>query len=150
MSHLLQKQRTPFTPNEKIEREWLLIDAKGQRLGRMASSIAFRLRGKHRPDYAPHQNIGDCIVVVNARYVALTGKKREQKIYYQHSNYTGGLKQIVLNQMLQKDATKVVKLAVKRMLPSGPLGRSLLKNLYVYPEAAQPHSAQKVKAFALA
>ncbi len=143
MSNLLAIQRTRFTRNEETDRKWIVIDASGQRLGRLASRIAHRLRGKHRSDYAPHQNIGDHIVVTNAVDVVVSGNKKEQKIYYKHTGYTGNLRQISFKTMLAKNPEKVIQLAVKRMLPSGALGRNLLGSLYVYPNAKHPHSAQK-------
>lgn len=143
MSNLLKVQRTHFTRNEDIKQEWILIDAAGQNLGRLASRIAHRLRGKHRTDYASHQDIGDCIVVINAAKIDVTGKKREQKVYYHHTGYTGNLRKIRFSEMLAKDPNNILKLAVKRMLPAGSLGRGLLGNLHIYAEAQHLHSAQK-------
>ena len=143
MSNLLKVQRTHFTRNEDIKQEWILIDAAKQGLGRLASRIAYRLRGKHRTDYASHQKIGDQIVVINASQVDISGNKREQKIYYRHTGYTGNLRKIRFSEMLAKNPENILKLAVKRMLPSGPLGRDMLANLHIYPESQHLHNAQK-------
>ena len=143
MGNLLKVQRTHFTRNEDIKQDWILIDAAGQNLGRLASRIAYRLRGKHRTDYASHQNIGDQIVVINARQVHVSGNKGEQKIYYRHTGYTGNLRKIRFGEMLAKHPENILKLAVKRMLPAGPLGRNLLSNLHIYAEDQHLHNAQK-------
>jgi len=143
MSILLPSQRTKFTANEKDAKNWILIDAKGEVLGRLAGRIAYRLRGKHRPDYAPHQNLGDYIVVINAKDIVVTGKKGEQKVYRKHSHYPGGLRTTVYNDMMEKDPTFALKKAVQRMLPSGPLGRKLLGNLRVYADENHQHKSQK-------
>ncbi len=145
MSNLLPVQKTRFTRNEDIKKQWILIDAEGRNMGRLASQIAHRLRGKHRADYSLHQDIGDAVVVVNAAHVALSGKKAEQKIYYRHTGYTGNLRKTTFNQLEAKKPGEGLKLAVKGMLPSGPLGRKLLGNLRVYPEASHPHSAQNLQ-----
>lgn len=143
MSHLLPTQRTKFVPNEKIENKWILIDAEGQTLGRLASRIAFRIRGKHRPDFSGHQNTGDFVVVINADKLSVTGKKLDQKQYHRHSGYPGGLRSISLRDYLQKDPARVLELAVRRMLPKGRLGRKLLNNLKVYAGSEHPHASQK-------
>ena len=143
MSNLLKSQRTHITRNEDIQQDWIWIDAEGQNLGRLASRIAYRLRGKHRTDYSPHQEIGDRIVVTNAEKIAVSGNKREQKIYYRHTGYTGNLRKIRFDEMLAKAPERILKLAVKRMLPSGHLGRSLLRNLHVYAGPQNSHRAQK-------
>ncbi len=145
MSNLLKTQKTHFTRNEDIKKEWILIDADAKILGRLASQLAYRLRGKHRIDYSSHQDIGDRIVVVNAAKVKVSGNKHEQKIYYRHTGYTGNLRKILFKDMLKKSPEKIVKLAVKRMLPSGPLGRRLLDNLYIYEGLEHPHKSQNPK-----
>ena len=145
MSNLLKAQRTHYIRNEDIEREWLLVNASGQILGKLASAIAHRLQGKHRVDYSPHQSMGTCVVVIQARQVLVTGKKREQKVYYRHSGYTGSLRAIKFEEMMEKAPEEIIKLAVKRMLSSGPRGRALLSNLRIYPDMEHPHQAQKLQ-----
>lgn len=139
----MPSQKTPFTKNEEIKSEWLLIDAEGQTLGRVASQIAHILRGKHRPDFAPHQLIGDQVIVINAGKITVTGNKLDQKVYYAHSLYPGGLKTATLRQKLEKDPGFALKVAVKRMLPKGPLGRKMLTRLRVYGGDKHDHTAQK-------
>ena len=128
---------------EKIERNWYVVDATGHTLGRLSSEIAKVLRGKHKPIYTPHVDTGDHVIVVNADKIEVTGKKMDQKIYYKHSGYVGGLKETRLAEMLEKKPTEVIMLAVKGMLPKGSLGRNMLKKLHVYVEAEHPHAAQK-------
>ena len=144
MSNILTNQKTRFTTNEEIVKQWLLIDAKGQNLGRLASQIAYRLRGKHLVNYAPHQDIGDNIVVINSKHVIVSGNKAKNKIYYKHSGYVGNMKIIRFDEMMAKKPTEALKLAVKRMLPHGPLGKKLLGNLKIYSENEHPHNAQKL------
>nr|WP_304941223.1 50S ribosomal protein L13 [Thermosulfurimonas sp. F29] len=127
---------------EEVEREWYVVDASGKVLGRLASEIAKRLRGKHRPYFAPHVDVGDFIVVVNADKVRLTGKKWDQKVYWRHSGYMGGLKLRTARQMLQEKPEELIRLAVKRMLPKNRLGRKLLRKLKVYAGPEHPHKAQ--------
>jgi large subunit ribosomal protein L13 len=134
--------KTPLPKVEEIERKWYVLDADGQVLGRMASVIASRLRGKHRPDFTPHLDTGDFIIVVNADKVKLTGNKREQKLYHRHSGYMGGLKTTNAAKMLETKPTEVVRLAVKRMLPKTRLGRAQLKKLKIYAGPEHPHEAQ--------
>lgn len=143
MSDLLPAQRTPFTRNEDIKIQWYLIDAEGQTLGRLASRIAHILRGKHRTDYAPHQDNGDGIVVINASKMVVTGKKLDQKIYYKHSRYPGGLKTATLRQKMEKEPDFPIETAVKRMLPAGPMGRRLLTRLRVFGGEKHDLVAQK-------
>lgn len=143
MSNLLQAQKTHFTRNEDNKQEWILIDAAMQNLGRLASRIAYRLRGKHRTDYSGHQAMGDHIIVINAGKIHVSGNKQAQKIYYRHTGYTGNLRKIPFNEMLRKHPENILKLAVKRMLPSGPLGRKLLTNLHIYAKEEHLHSAQR-------
>src|ERR671923_1549881 len=128
---------------ESREREWLLIDARGKTLGRLASQIADILRGKRKPEYTPHIDTGDFVVVVNAREVAVTGNKRETKIYYRHSGYPGGLRTRTLEEMLERRPEEVVRKAVKGMLPRNRLGRQQLRKLKVYAGPDHPHAAQK-------
>ena len=126
-----------------IERKWYVVDATGYTLGRLASEVAKVLRGKNKPIYTPHIDCGDYVVIVNADKVKVTGKKLDQKIYYHHSDYVGGMKETTLREMLAKKPEKVVELAVKGMLPKGPLGREMFTKLHVYAGAEHPHTAQK-------
>ena len=126
-----------------IERKWYVVDATGYTLGRLAAEIAKVLRGKNKPIFTPHIDTGDYVVVINADQVKVTGKKMDQKIYYSHSDYVGGMKETTLKEMMAKKPEKVVELAVKGMLPKGPLGRSMLTKLHVYAGAEHPHAAQK-------
>ncbi len=142
-SHLLPIQRTPFTKNEEIKENWILVDAKNQILGRLASFLVYRLQGKHRVDYSPHQEMGDYIIVINADKIKVTGKKFTNKVYYSYSGYPGGLKKATFKEKMQKDPTYILEKAVKRMLPDGPRGRKLLKHLKIYVGSEHPHIAQK-------
>ena len=126
-----------------IERKWYVVDATGYTLGRLASEIAKVLRGKNKPTFTPHIDTGDYVIVVNADKIKVTGKKLEQKLYYRHSDYVGGFKSTTLKEMLNKKPEMVIELAVKGMLPKGPLGRQMLKKLSVYAGPEHPHAAQK-------
>ena len=128
---------------DKIERKWYVVDAEGQTLGRLASEVARVLRGKNKPVYTPHIDTGDYVIVINAAKVAVTGKKMAQKMYYNHSDYVGGFRETTLAEMMAKKPEKVVELAVKGMLPKGPMGRDMIKNLHVYAGAEHAHAAQK-------
>ncbi len=128
---------------DKIERKWYVVDADGCTLGRLASGIASVLRGKNKPQFTPHVDTGDYVIVINADKIKVTGKKLDQKIYYNHSDYVGGMKETTLKEMLAKKPEKVIELAVKGMLPKGPLGRSMHKKLFVYAGAEHKHEAQK-------
>jgi len=133
-----------FTANPlTVERKWYVVDATGYTLGRMTSEIAKILRGKNKPIYTPHVDTGDYVIVVNADKINVTGKKLEQKIYYNHSDYVGGMKETTLKEMMAKKPERVIELAVKGMLPKGPLGRSMIKKLHVYAGAEHEHQAQK-------
>ena len=129
-----------------IERKWYVIDAQGQTLGRLSSEIAKILRGKNKPTYTPFIDTGDNVIVVNAEKIKVTGKKMDQKIYYKHSDYPGGMRETTLKEMLEKKPTDVITLAVKGMLPKGPLGRTMIEKLHVYAGAEHPHAAQKPEA----
>ena len=133
----------------EIDQNWLIIDAEGQTLVRMATAIATRLRGKHKAEFTPHVDTGDYVVVVNADKVRVTGNKSKDKMYYSHSGYPGGLKSIPFEKLIDKSPEKVVKLAVKGMLPKTPLGRSMFKKLKVYAGAEHPHGAQQPQALQL-
>ncbi len=126
-----------------IDRKWYVVDAAGYTLGRLSSEIAKVLRGKNKPIFTPHEDTGDYVIVINAEKVKVTGKKLDQKIYYHHSDYVGGMKETTLREMMQKKPEMVVELAVKGMLPKGPLGRAMGKKLFVYAGAEHPHAAQK-------
>ena len=133
----------------EIKREWYLINAEGKTLGRLASEIAKILKGKHKPIYSPHLDCGDYVIVINAEKIRVTGRKLDQKIYYRHSGYPGGLKSITLREQLAKHPERVIKAAVKGMLPKNRLGRKMLKKLKVYAGASHPHQAQKPKVLEL-
>ena len=126
-----------------IERKWYVVDAAGYTLGRLASEVAKVLRGKNKPIFTPHMDCGDYVIIVNADKVKVTGKKLDQKIYYHHSEYVGGMKETTLREMMAKKPEKVVKLAVKGMLPKGALGKDMLKKLHVYAGPEHEHAAQK-------
>lgn len=129
---------------QEIEKKWIVIDAQDVVLGRLASQIALRLRGKHKPMFTPHMDCGDNVIVINAEKVNLTGQKREKDIFYWHTGYPGGIKQRTKGQLLDgKFPERVIQKAVERMLPKGPLGRKVYKNLHVYAGANHPHEAQK-------
>ena len=128
---------------DKIERKWYVVDAEGKTLGRLASEVAKVLRGKNKPVFTPHVDTGDYVIIVNAEKVSVTGKKLDQKIYYQHSDYVGGMKETTLREMMAKKPEKVLELAVKGMFPKGPLGRSMIKKLHVYAGPEHNHAAQK-------
>lgn len=135
-----------YSPSGKeITRDWVIVDASDQVLGRLASMIAGRLRGKHKPEFAPHLDAGDFVVVVNAEKVKVTGRKLDQKMYYRHSGYIGGLKETVLKDLMAAKPGDALIKAVKGMLPKNRLGRQLLKKLKVYPGTEHPHAAQQPK-----
>ncbi len=129
-----------------IERKWYVVDAEGLTLGRLASETAKILRGKNKPIFTPHIDTGDYVIIVNADKVKVTGKKLDQKVYYHHSDYVGGMKETTLREMMAKKPEKVVELAVKGMLPKGPLGREMYKKLFVYAGPDHKHQAQKPEA----
>ena len=129
-----------------IERKWYVVDAADMTLGRLASEVAKVLRGKNKPTFTPHIDTGDYVIVVNAEKVKVTGKKLDQKIYYHHSDYVGGMKETTLREMLAKKPEKVVELAVKGMLPKGPIGREMYTKLFVYAGPEHKHQAQKPEA----
>ena len=126
-----------------IERKWYVVDATDMTLGRLASEVAKVLRGKNKPTFTPHIDTGDYVIVVNAEKIKVTGKKMDQKVYYHHSEYVGGMKETTLREMLAKKPEKVIELAVKGMLPKGPLGREMYTKLYVYAGPDHKHQAQK-------
>ena len=128
---------------DKIERKWYVVDAEGCTLGRLSSEIAKVLRGKNKPQFTPFVDTGDYVIVINAEKVKVSGKKLDQKIYYRHSKFVGGMKETALKEMLAKKPEKVVELAVKGMLPKGPLGRTMYRKLFVYAGPEHKHAAQK-------
>lgn len=128
---------------DKIERKWYVVDAEGKTLGRLASEVAKVLRGKNKPVFTPHVDTGDYVIIVNAEKVSVTGKKLDQKIYYHHSDYIGGMKETTLREMMNKHPERVIEYAVKGMLPKGPLGRQMYTKLFVYAGPDHKHAAQK-------
>lgn len=126
-----------------IDRKWYVVDAAGMTLGRLASEVASILRGKNKPTFTPHMDTGDYVIVINAEKIAVTGRKLDQKIYYRHSDYVGGMKQETLKEKLKKKPESVIEHAVKGMLPKGPLGRQMYRKLYVYAGPEHKHAAQK-------
>lgn len=128
---------------DKIDRKWYVVDAKGATLGRLASEVASVLRGKNKPEFTPHADCGDYVIVINAADVKVTGKKLDQKIYYNHSEYVGGMRETTLRELLAKKPERVVELAIKGMLPKGPLGRDMYRKLHVYAGETHGHQAQK-------
>ena len=126
-----------------IDRKWYVVDAAGMTLGRLASEVAKVLRGKNKPIFTPHMDTGDYVIIVNAEKIQVTGKKLDQKIYYHHSDYVGGMKETTLKEKLAKKPEQVIELAVKGMLPKGPLGRQMYRKLYVYAGPEHKHAAQK-------
>ena len=142
--------RQTFMANESnIERKWYVIDAEGQTLGRLASEVATLLRGKHKPTFTPHVDTGDHVIIVNADKIQLSGNKLQQKKYYRHSGYTGNLKERTAGEMLEKNPERMMELAVKGMLPRGPLGRKMIKKLHVFAGPEHTHAAQKPEAYEL-
>ena len=135
--------KTYMANPDTIERKWYLVDADGLTLGRLASEVAKVLRGKNKPEFTPHADTGDYVIVINAEKIKVTGKKLQQKTYFSHSDYVGGDKQIVLSEMLEKHPEEVIEHAVKGMLPKGPLGRQMYKKLFVYAGSEHKQMAQK-------
>ena len=135
-----------FSPKQnELNHDWFIIDASGKTLGRMATEIAHRLRGKHKPEYAPHMDNGDYVVVINAEKVKVTGNKGTDKIYHSHTGYPGGIKSISFDKLLEKAPERTIQSAVKGMLPKNPLGRQMFKKLKVYSGSEHPHVAQQPK-----
>jgi len=137
--------KTVFAQPERARRDWYLVDASGKTLGRLASELAFRLRGKHKPEYTPHVDCGDHIIVINAEKVAVTGNKLRDKQYHQHTGYLGNLKTIALGKMLQEHPERAIEYAVKGMLPKTILGRQMFRKLHVFAGTSHPHAAQQPK-----
>ena len=140
--------RTTFMANEgNVERKWLVVDAEGQTLGRLSSEVATILRGKHKPTYTPHVDTGDNVIIVNAEKIELTGNKLTDKKYYRHSGYTGGLKERNANEMRTHYSERMIEIAIKGMLPKGPLGRKMFKKLHVYSGPEHNNQAQKPEVY---
>ena len=137
--------KTVFVKSAQAERKWLIIDADGKVLGRVAARIASIVRGKEKAIFAPNQELGDYVVVINAEKVIITGNKAQEKLYHHHTGYVGGLKTVNFAKLMEKDPVSPLELAVKGMLPKGPLGRKLLKNVKIYPGAEHPHAAQNLQ-----
>lgn len=141
--------KTYLPKKGEIQRSWYLVDAKNKILGRLASKVALILRGKHKKIFTKHLDLGDNVVVINASRVKVTGRKLQEKLYRFYSGYPGGLKEIPLGTMLKKKPELVIRSAVRRMLPGGPLGRDIVKKLKVYPDDKHPHTAQKLTTISL-
>ena len=137
--------KTYSAKSETVQRDWFIVDADGKTLGRMATEIASRLRGKHKPEYTPHVDTGDYIVVVNADKVRVTGNKTTDKMYHRHTEFPGGLKTMSFEKLLAHAPERIIQSAVKGMLPKGPLGRAMFRKLKVYAGSAHPHTAQQPK-----
>ena len=137
--------KTVFAKPASVERKWFLIDAEAKVLGRIAARVASILRGKEKAIFAPHQELGDYVVIINADKVAVTGNKATQKLYHRHTGYVGGLKTVNFEKLIKKHPSSPLELAIKGMLPKGPLGRKLLKNAKIYPGAEHPHAAQNLE-----
>ena len=134
---------------EAVKRDWYIVDAEGKTLGRMAAEIAHRLRGKHKPEFTPHVDTGDYIVVINAEKVRVTGNKAKDKMYHRHTGYPGGLKSMSFEKLIDKAPERVIQSAVKGMLPKGPLGRAMFKKMKVYAGSEHPHTAQQPQELSL-
>lgn len=135
--------KTMSAKPESVKRDWYIVDASGKTLGRLASEVATRLRGKHKPEYTPHVDTGDYIVVVNAEKVAVTGKKADDKMYYHHTGFPGGIRDVNFSTLQKKKPQRIIELAVKGMMPRNPLGRAMLTKLKVYAGSEHPHTAQQ-------
>jgi len=142
-------ERTYSTKKEDVQTEWYVVDAAGQTLGRLATRVAHILRGKHKPTFSPSVDVGDGVIVINAEKIHVTGRKLDKKMYYQHSGYPGGLKEMTLRVLLQRHPTRVIERAVKGMLPKNRLGRQMYKKLKVYAGPDHPHAAQQPKLLVL-
>ena len=135
--------KTIFLKQKDIVRKWYLIDADGKVLGRLATKVATILRGKHKPTYTPHMDVGDSVIIINAEKIKVTGKKRKEKMYYRHSGYPGGLKTVVFEKIVQKKPIFPLEHAIRGMLPKNSLGRKMFKNVKIYVGSEHPHSSQK-------
>jgi large subunit ribosomal protein L13 len=142
--------KTVFEKAQTVRRDWLLVDASGKTLGRLATGLAMRLRGKHKASYSPHVDCGDNIIVLNAEKIAVTGAKLRDKLYFHHTGAIGGIKSIALGKLLAEHPERAIEIAVKGMLPKGPLGRKMFKKLHVFAGDKHPHAAQQPKAIDVA
>lgn len=142
--------KTVFSNAQTVRRDWIVVDAAGKTLGRLATGIAMRLRGKHKPIYTPHSDCGDNIIVLNAEKIAVTGNKLRDKMYWHHTGAIGGIKGIALGKMMDEHPERAIQIAVKGMLPKGPLGRKMFKKLHVFAGGEHPHAAQQPKAIEIA
>lgn len=140
---LISQMKTFSAKTETVKRDWYIVDASGKTLGRLASEIAHRLRGKHKPEFTPHVDTGDYIVVINAANIRVTGNKAKQKTYYHHTGYPGGIKSITFDKLVDKAPERIIEKAVKGMLPKNPLGRAMFGKLKVYAGSEHPHQAQQ-------
>jgi large subunit ribosomal protein L13 len=145
----VQIQKTHFTTPDEISRKWYVVDAQGKTLGRLASEVAKILRGKHKPEFVPNLDVGDFVIVVNAEKIHVTGKRLDQKLYWRHTGYPGGIRNLTLRQLMDRFPERVIKFAVKGMLPKGPLGRDMFRKLKVYAGPEHKHEAQKPEALEL-
>lgn len=141
--------KTQFVKPEEAVRSWYVIDAQGKRLGRVAAKVAHLLRGKHKPFYTPHQEIGDFVIIINADKVDISGRKRENKVYYRHTGYIGGLRETTFAKLIERHPAQPLEMAIRGMLPKGPLGRQLFTNVKVYAGPNHPHVAQQPVAIEL-
>jgi large subunit ribosomal protein L13 len=139
----VQIQKTHYTTPDQIERKWYVVDAKDQTLGRLASRIATVLRGKHKPEFVPNLDVGDYVIVLNCDKIHVTGKRLDQKLYWRHTGYPGGIRNLTLRELLDRQPERVIEYAVKGMLPKGVLGRQMLSKLRVYTGDTHPHEAQQ-------
>ncbi|WP_323816398.1 50S ribosomal protein L13 [Cellvibrio sp. NN19] len=137
--------KTYIAKAESVSQDWFIVDAAGKTLGRLSAEIASRLRGKHKPEFTPHVDTGDYIVVINAAQVRVTGRKATDKMYYSHTGFVGGIKSISFQKLIEKAPERTIETAVKGMLPKGPLGRAMFKKLKVYAGNEHPHAAQQPK-----
>jgi large subunit ribosomal protein L13 len=137
--------KTYVAKAESVSQDWFIVDAAGKTLGRLSAEIASRLRGKHKPEFTPHVDTGDYIIVINAAQVRVTGNKATDKVYYHHTNHVGGIKSITFEKLIEKAPERTIQSAVKGMLPKGPLGYAMFKKLKVYAGAEHPHAAQQPK-----
>lgn len=141
--------KTYTAKSESVQREWLIVDAADAILGRLATEVARRLRGKHKPEYTPHVDTGDNVIIINAEKVAVTGNKAKGKVYYRHTGYPGGLKESTFDKLQARHPGRVIELAIKGMLPKGPLGRQMFRKLKVYAGSEHPHAAQQPREIVL-
>ena len=142
--------KTTFATPQRVRRDWYVVDASGKTLGRLASELAFRLRGKHKPEFTPHVDCGDYLIVINAEKVAVTGNKLRDKMYHRHTGYMGNLKSTSLEKLLKEHPERAIEFAVKGMLPKNVLGRQMYRKLHVFAGASHPHAAQQPKPLELA